>query len=82
MKMTTIAFINSPWGFVQVPQQDDGSACGFWTIHFGKEFMGQPEYYRELIGGKAVYDAAECWHKEVGANMRRMLREYVEEKLQ
>jgi hypothetical protein len=33
----------------QVPQQCNGSDCGFYALHFAKQFMADPEKYQKLI---------------------------------
>jgi len=34
---------------MQVPQQPNGSDCGFYTMHFAKVFMEDPEKCRDMI---------------------------------
>ena len=34
---------------MQVPQQPNGSDCGFYTMHFAKVFMEDPEKCRDII---------------------------------
>jgi Ulp1 family protease len=66
--------------FKQVPQQDNGCDCGYWTIHFGKVFTSNPTYFREHIGD-TPYNIAECWRKEEGIATQTTLHEHVNAKL-
>jgi Ulp1 family protease len=66
---------------VQVPQQEDGSGCGFWTIYFGQTFMARAPYYRRHIRSKQQYDPDKIWNKDDGKKMRTVLREHVEGKM-
>ena len=33
----------------QVPQQPNGSDCGYYALHFAKAFLEDPEKYRNII---------------------------------